>query len=168
MIAWSETMIRRSLIAFSAAAMLAAPVFAGHHGKDIVATATAAGNFTTLVAAAQAAGLVETLQGPGPFTVFAPTDAAFAALPAGTVETLLLPENRDQLVSILAFHVVPGRVMAADLAAGCNPVATVQGANVTICAGDTVTVGGANVVTADVGAANVVIHVIDAVIMPPS
>ncbi|MEM7745842.1 MAG: fasciclin domain-containing protein [Pseudomonadota bacterium] len=134
---------------------------------DIVDTAIAADDFNTLVAAVQAAGLVETLKGPGPFTVFAPTDDAFAALPAGTVDALLKPENRDQLVAILTYHVVPGKVMSADLAGKKLSPATVQGSTVDIDAtGGGVTVDGANVVATDVDASNGVIHVIDAVILP--
>jgi uncharacterized surface protein with fasciclin (FAS1) repeats len=134
---------------------------------DIVDTAVAAGSFTTLVAAVQAAGLVETLKGAGPFTVFAPTDEAFAKLPAGTVEDLLKPENKDQLVAVLTYHVIPGKVMAADIAGKELETATVQGSNVDINAtGDAVMVDGATVVTADVEASNGVIHVIDAVILP--
>ena len=142
----------------------AAPAFA--QDADIVETAVGAGTFTTLVAAVEAAGLVETLKGEGPFTVFAPTDEAFAALPAGTVDTLLLPENKDQLVAILTYHVVPGKVMSADLAGKELAVATVNGAEVAIDATDGVSVNGANVVTADIEASNGVVHVIDAVIMP--
>ncbi|MEM1288423.1 MAG: fasciclin domain-containing protein [Pseudomonadota bacterium] len=133
--------------------------------KDIVDTAVGAGSFNTLVAAVQAAGLVDTLKGEGPFTVFAPTDDAFAALPEGTVESLLLEENRDQLVSILTYHVVPGKVMSGDLS-GEMMVATVEGTEVTIDATSGVMVDGANVVTADIEASNGVIHVIDAVILP--
>lgn len=134
---------------------------------DIVDTAVAAGSFTTLVAAVQAAGLVETLKGAGPFTVFAPTDEAFAKLPAGTVENLLKPENKDQLVAVLTYHVIPGKVMAADIAGKEMETATVQGSTVDINAtGDAVMVDGAKVVTADVEASNGVIHVIDAVILP--
>ena len=134
---------------------------------DIVDTAVAAGSFTTLVAAVEAAGLVDTLKGDGPFTVFAPTDDAFAKLPAGTVEDLLKPENRDQLVAVLTYHVIPGKVMAADIAGKELETATVQGSNVDINAtGDAVMVDGATVVTADVEASNGVIHVIDAVILP--
>ena len=132
---------------------------------DIVSVAVGAGSFTTLVAAVEAAGLVETLQGEGPFTVFAPTDEAFAALPAGLVDKLLLPENVDVLVKILTYHVVPGKVMAADVTAG--DVATVEGQTVALATDGGVTVNGANVVTADVEASNGVIHVIDAVILPP-
>lgn len=136
---------------------------------DIVDTAVAAGSFHTLVAAVQAAGLEETLRGPGPFTVFAPTDAAFAALPAGTVENLLLPENREQLRGILTYHVVSGRVMAAD-AAGLTSAPTVNGASAPIAPGASggLTIGGANIVTTDIVCENGVIHVIDAVILPPS
>ena len=134
---------------------------------DIVETAIAAGDFNTLVAAVQAADLVETLQGDGPFTVFAPTDAAFEALPAGTVEDLLKPENKDQLVSVLTYHVVPGKVMSSDLAGKALEASTVQGSTVAIDAtGEGVTVDGASVVAADVQASNGVIHVIDAVILP--
>jgi uncharacterized surface protein with fasciclin (FAS1) repeats len=135
---------------------------------DIVDTAVAAGSFTTLVAAVTAAGLGETLKGTGPFTVFAPTDEAFAKLPAGTVENLLKPENKDTLVSILTYHVVPGKVMSADIAGKALHVKTVQGADVAIDATTGVTVGGATVVSADIEATNGVIHVIDAVIMPPT
>ena len=133
---------------------------------DIVDTAVAAGQFTTLAAALQAAGLVETLKGEGPFTVFAPTDAAFAALPAGTVDTLLKPENRDQLVAVLTYHVVPGRY-PAERVAGMDGATTVQGGRVDIAAsGGSVTVEGARVVAADVAASNGVIHVIDKVLIP--
>ena len=131
----------------------------------IVDVAVAAGSFETLVAAVQAAGLVETLSGEGPFTVFAPTDEAFAALPDGVLDALLLPENVDTLVKILTYHVVPGTVLAADVTDG--EVATVEGQNVTLATMGGVTVNGANVVTADVLASNGVIHVIDAVILPP-
>ncbi len=157
-------MIRRTFLALTAATALSAPAFAQE--ADIVDTAVAAGSFTTLVAAVQAAGLVETLKGPGPFTVFAPTDAAFAALPAGTVENLLLPENKDQLVSILTYHVVPGTVMSTDLSEGLT-AATVQGGNVTITLEGGPKVNGAAISTPDVVASNGVIHVIDAVILPP-
>ena len=134
---------------------------------DIVETAVAADDFNTLVAAVQAADLVETLQGDGPFTVFAPTDAAFAALPAGTVEDLLKPENKDQLVAVLTYHVVPGKVMSSDLAGQALDAETVQGTTVAIDAtGDGVKVDGASVVAADVEASNGVIHIIDAVILP--
>jgi uncharacterized surface protein with fasciclin (FAS1) repeats len=132
----------------------------------IVEVAVAAGSFTTLAAALGAAGLVDTLQGAGPFTVFAPTDEAFAALPAGVVDALLLEENRDALVSVLTYHVVPGLVAAADVVAG--DVASVEGSNITVSIADGVVLNGsAHVVTADVAASNGVIHIIDAVIVPP-
>ena len=135
-------------------------------GKDIVDTAVGAGQFKTLAAALQAAGLVETLKGQGPFTVFAPTDAAFAKLPAGTVETLLKPENKAKLTAILTYHVVPGKVMAADVAKA-KDAKTVRGGSVKVNAmGGKVMIDGANVVTADIAASNGVIHVIDTVLMP--
>ena len=134
---------------------------------DIVDTAVAAGDFNTLVAAVEAAGLVETLKGEGPFTVFAPTDDAFAALPEGTVQSLLQPENRDQLVAILTYHVVPGTVMSSDAAGQAVELETVEGGTVAVDGtGGGVTVDGANVVAADIEADNGVIHVIDQVIMP--
>ncbi len=158
-------MLRRTFMTLSAVTVFALPACADGHSKDIVDTAVGAGSFTTLVAAVQAAGLVDTLKGDGPFTVFAPTDDAFAALPDGTVETLLKPENKDQLVSILTYHVVPGKVMAADLSDGMMAT-TVQGSDVTIGTSGGVTVDGANVVQADIAASNGVIHVIDQVILP--
>lgn len=134
---------------------------------DIVDVAVANGSFTTLAAALEAAGLVETLKGDGPFTVFAPTDDAFAALPAGVLEKLLLPENVEVLRSILTYHVLAGSVPSDQVPSGMVP--TVQGENIDIVVGaGTVTVNGANVVAVDVAAANGVIHVIDAVILPPS
>jgi uncharacterized surface protein with fasciclin (FAS1) repeats len=131
----------------------------------IVDVASTTEGFSTLVAAVQAAGLVETLNGEGPFTVFAPTDDAFAALPAGLVDALLLPENKEVLTKILTYHVVPGAVMAADVTDG--EVATVEGQNVTLSTADGVTINNAKVIQADVIADNGVIHVIDAVILPP-
>ena len=131
----------------------------------IVDVAVGAGNFTTLVAAVTAADLVETLSGEGPFTVFAPTDEAFAALPAGVLDALLLPENKETLVKILTYHVVSGKVMAADVTDG--DVATVEGQTVALSTANGVTVNGATVVSADVPASNGVIHAIDAVILPP-
>ncbi len=162
-------MFRRTFIALTTMTALATPAFAGSHSmsKDIVDTAVEAGSFSTLVAAVEAAGLVETLKGEGPFTVFAPTDEAFAALPEGTVESLLMPENKDQLVAILTYHVVPGKVMSTDLTNGMEAT-TVEGSDVTIMTEGGVTVEGANVVTADIEASNGVIHVIDSVIMPGS
>lgn len=133
---------------------------------DIVDTAVGAGSFNTLVAAVTAAELVETLKGEGPFTVFAPTDEAFAALPEGTVEDLLKPENKDQLVAVLTYHVVPGKVMSGDIAGKTMDVATVQGGNLAVDATDGVKINDANVVTADIEASNGVIHVIDKVVLP--
>ncbi|MEM6356462.1 MAG: fasciclin domain-containing protein [Pseudomonadota bacterium] len=133
---------------------------------DIVDTAVAADDFNTLVAAVQAAGLVETLKGEGPFTVFAPTDAAFAALPPGTVDNLLKPENRDTLVSVLTYHVVAGKVMSGDIAGQTLSAPTVQGSALDIDATNGVRVNNATVVAADVEASNGVIHVIDTVLLP--
>ena len=157
-------MFRRTLLGATAAFAIATPVLADNHmGMDIVDTAVAADDFTTLVAAVEAAGLVETLKGDGPFTVFAPTDEAFAALPEGTLESLL--ENTDALTGILTYHVVPGAVMSGDLSDGMM-AETVNGESVTIGTEGGVTVDGANVVQADIEATNGVIHVIDAVILP--
>ena len=158
-------MIRRTFLGTAAAVMLSTAAFAGGHSMDIVDTAVGAGSFSTLVAAVQAAGLEDTLRGDGPFTVFAPTDEAFAALPEGTVESLLMEENLDQLVAILTYHVVAGAVMSGDLSDGMMAT-TVQGGEIEIGTMDGVTVNGANVVAADIEASNGVIHVIDAVIMP--
>ncbi|WP_367576130.1 fasciclin domain-containing protein [Pelagibius sp. 7325] len=134
---------------------------------DIVDTAVSAGQFETLVAAVKAAGLVDTLKGDGPFTVFAPTDAAFAKLPAGTVEDLLKPENKDRLVAILTYHVVPGKVMSSDIAGKMTEATTVEGDALTIDAmKDGVTVDDAKVIQADIEASNGVIHVIDTVVLP--
>ncbi len=137
--------------------------------KDIVDTAVAAGSFTTLVAAVKAAGLAETLKGDGPFTVFAPTDEAFAKLPAGTIENLLKPENKDQLAAILTYHVVSGKVKAKDVV-NLTEATTVQGGNVDITVTDAGVVlnGNSNVVKTDIKTSNGVIHVIDTVILPPA
>ena len=135
---------------------------------DIVEVAISAGDFNTLVAAVQAAGLVETLKGDGPFTVFAPTDEAFAKLPEGTVETLLLPENRDQLVSILTYHVVPDEVTASEVV-NLDTAPTVQGASLDIQVIDgNVFVNDATVTAVDIQASNGVVHVIDTVLLPPA
>ena len=159
-------MLRRTYLALTAATVISGTAsFAGSIKKDIVDTAVEAGTFETLVAAVSAAELVDVLKSDGPFTVFAPTDEAFAALPEGTVESLLLPENKEQLTQILTYHVVPGKVMSTDLSNGME-AATVEGSTVTIMTEGGVTVDGANVVAADVDASNGVIHVIDAVIMP--
>ncbi|MBA6383425.1 fasciclin domain-containing protein [Colwellia sp. BRX10-6] len=141
---------------------------AEHHGmkKDIVDVAAANGSFNTLVAAVKAGGLVDTLKGKGPFTVFAPTDEAFAKLPAGTVEMLLKPENKDKLVSILTYHVVAGKVMSTDVVK-VDSATTVQGQMLMVKVdGGNVMINNAKVIIADVKASNGVIHVIDTVLMP--
>jgi uncharacterized surface protein with fasciclin (FAS1) repeats len=159
------TTVRRFIITAVFAAMLV-PSLLQAQQKDIVDTAVAAGSFKTLAAALKAADLVDTLKGSGPFTVFAPTDEAFAKLPAGTVEDLLKPENKKKLVAVLTYHVVPGRVTAADVTK-LTGAKTVNGQSVRIAAGNgTVSVDNAKVVKADVMASNGVIHVIDAVILP--
>jgi len=136
--------------------------------KDIVDAAVSAGEFKNLAAALGTAGLVDTLKGAGPFTVFAPTDAAFAKLPAGTIENLLKPENKDQLTAILTYHVVAGKVMAAEVVK-LSEAKTVNGAPVKIAVnGDKVMVNDATVAAADVTASNGVIHVIDTVLLPPA
>ena len=139
----------------------------GAASKDVVDTAVANGSFKTLATALKAAGLIDTLKGAGPFTVFAPTDAAFAKLPAGTVETLLKPENRDKLRRILTYHVVPGKVGSTEVAK-MTSAKTVSGDALAISGKDgSVMIGAAKVVTADVAASNGVIHVIDSVLLPP-
>jgi len=156
----------RKFFGLVASLALAAPAFAAD--KDIVDTAVAAGSFKTLVAAVKAADLVDTLKGEGPFTVLAPTDEAFAKLPAGTVETLLKPENKDKLVALLTYHVIPAKAMAADVVKlDGKSVKTVQGSTVKIDVdGKTVMINDAKVVKADIACSNGVIHVIDTVIMP--
>lgn len=145
------------------------PAVAGDCGakrSDIVDTAVAAGSFNTLVAAVKAADLGETLKGEGPFTVFAPTDEAFAKLPEGTLESLLKPENKAQLQAILTYHVVPGNVMASDVV-GLDSAKTVNGQSLSIAVeGDSVMVDSAKVVTTDISCSNGVIHVIDSVVLP--
>ena len=155
--------MRKALLALAATTALSSAAFADGHGMNIVETAAEAGTFTTLLAAAEAAGLVETLSGEGPLTVFAPTDDAFAALPEGTVEGLLA--DTDALTAVLTYHVVAGAVMSGDLTDGMT-AATVNGADVTVSL-DPVMVNDANVVAADIEASNGVIHVIDSVLLPP-
>lgn len=133
---------------------------------DIVDTAVAAGSFNTLVAAVKAAGLVDTLKGEGPFTVFAPTDAAFSALPAGTVESLLEPANKDKLAAVLTYHVIPGKVMSGDIAGQKLSVDTVNGQAISVNATDGVMINNATVTSADIATSNGVIHVIDTVLLP--
>ena len=157
--------LKRTVTGLAAVAAIVAATTAAR-AADIVDTAASAGSFKTLVAAVQAAGLADTLKGPGPFTVFAPTDAAFAKLPEGTVESLLKPENHDKLVAILTYHVVPGKVMSADIAGKTMEVKSVEGSMIDVDARNGVMVDDAHVVTPDVSASNGVIHVIDTVIMP--
>ncbi len=167
------TLFRKSLLAAMLTAVVATPAFAGDYAKGdmkapgtIVDVAAANPDFGTLVTAVKAAGLVETLSSTGPFTVFAPTNAAFAKLPAGTVENLLKPENKEKLVAILTYHVVAGKVMAADVV-GLDNATTVNGAVVDITVnGATVKVGDATVTATDIKASNGVIHVIDTVLIP--
>ena len=151
---------------FTAGALALALSVSAAKAADIVDTAVAAGKFNTLVTAVKAAGLVDTLKGSGPFTVFAPTDEAFAKLPPGTLQNLLRPENKQQLVAILTYHVVPGKVMSKDLAGKKTMAKTVEGTQVSIDSTKGVRVDNANVVTADIAASNGVIHVIDTVIIP--
>lgn len=160
------------VLIFSFTTLASAAVFAGSHGsghsyqKDIVDTAANTADFATLVSAVKAADLVRTLKSEGPFTVFAPTNEAFAALPSGTLESLLLPENKDKLVEILTYHVVPGKVMASDVV-NLSDATTVQGNDIEIkVSGSTVMVDNAKVLKTDVTTSNGVIHVIDKVIMP--
>jgi uncharacterized surface protein with fasciclin (FAS1) repeats len=157
----------RNLLAAGAIAVSSLVATSQAFAADIVDTAVGAGSFKTLVAAVQAAGLVDTLKGTGPFTVFAPSDEAFAKLPAGTVEDLLKPENKEKLVAILTYHVVPGKVMAADVAGKETMAKSVQGGEIKVNGTNGVMVNDAKVVQADIVTDNGVIHVIDAVIMPP-
>jgi len=153
------------LTAVAIAAALITNNLSAAEDKTIVGVAAGAGQFNTLVAAVKAAGLADTLSGKGPFTVFAPTDDAFAKLPAGTVDTLLKPENKEKLAAILTYHVVSGKVMAADVKT--MMVKTVNGKEASVKAdGRKVTIGGAKVVKTDIAASNGVIHVIDTVLMP--
>ncbi len=159
----------RRVLAIFAMAILAMPAIAGEK-KDIVDTAAGADNFKTLVAAVKAAGLVDTLKGEGPFTVLAPTDEAFAKLPEGTVESLLKPENKDKLVAILKYHVIPAKAMAADVVQlDGKDVKTVEGSSAKVAVKDgAVTINGAKVVKTDIECTNGVIHVIDTVLLPPA
>lgn len=167
--------MKRKLINFGftssllAALLIATTAFAGSYGKkksDIVDTAVANGNFTTLAAALQAGDLIDTLKADGPYTVFAPTDEAFAKLPDGTVEMLLLPENKDKLVAILTYHVVPGKVSAAEVVT-LDSASTANGSDVAISVrGESVYVNDSRVVMTDIYASNGVIHVVDSVILP--
>ena len=165
--AFKKTLLASSGLALAVTIAFAPALRAGQMPtKDIVDTAVAAGSFKTLAAALQAAGLVETLKGKGPFTVFAPTDAAFAKLPAGTVESLLKPENKAKLVAVLTYHVVAGEVTAAQ-ASKLTTAKTVSGSSLTIrVMGGKVMIDNATVTSADVAASNGIIHVIDTVVLP--
>ena len=156
----------RSMTAALFAVALSTSAFAGGHSKDIVDTAVSTGTHNTLVAAVTAAGLVDALKGEGPFTVFAPVDEAFSGLPEGTVETLLKPENKDQLTAILTYHVISGKIMAADLAGTSGEAETLSDAMLPYDFTDGAMVGGAKVIAADVETSNGVIHVIDGVMLP--
>ena len=158
-------MMRRTMLAAAAALPLALGSLAAK-AADIVDTAVSAGQFETLVTAVKAAGLVEVLKGEGPFTVFAPTDEAFAKLPAGTVQDLLKPENKEQLVAVLTYHVVPGKIMSSDIAGKTVEVKTVQGSELSVNATKGVMVDNAQVIGADIETSNGVIHVIDSVVLP--
>ena len=158
-----------TVASFALVAIVAAAAQArAQQPKDIVDTAIAAGSFTTLAKALTAADLVTTLKGPGPFTVFAPTDAAFAKLPAGTLDNLLKPENKATLRRVLTYHVVPGKVMAADVVKMRSAKAVSGDPLAITSSGKIVTVGTAQVVKTDIAASNGVIHVIDAVLLPPA
>jgi len=161
-------MIKRTILLVGIVVALFAGTSALAQDKDIVSLAVGNEDLSTLVAAVKAAGLVETLQGAGPFTVFAPTNEAFAALPAGTVENLLKPENKDQLIAVLTYHVVAAKVMSTDLKNG-QKAGTVQGSDVKVSISDMgVMINEAKVIAADVKASNGVVHVINKVILPPS
>ena len=161
--------IKSTMVALALAFSFAAsPAVSGSAKMDIVDTAVKAGSFNTLVAAVKAAGLVETLKGEGPFTVFVPTDAAFKKLPKGTVEDLLKPENKSKLAAILTYHVVPGKVMSKDIAGKKLEAKTVQGQKVAVDATSGVEIDNAKVIQADIATSNGVIHVIDTVILPKS
>ena len=160
--------VRAITIALSLTVVAFPSAAADHkHKMDIVDTAVHAEIFGTLAAALSAANLIDVLKGDGPFTVFAPSDEAFSKLPGGTVENLLKPENMDQLVAVLTYHVVPGKILSTDIMRGSDSVATVQGSSVTIMKSyDAVKINQATVVMADVEATNGVIHIIDEVILP--
>lgn len=161
-----ESKMKKTIISAVAGLMVSVSALAGSMKADIVETASEAGTFKTLLTAAQAAGLVDTLKSDGPLTVFAPTDEAFAKLPAGTVEMLLKPENKDQLASVLTYHVIPGKVMASEVT-DMSMAKTVQGDSVDFrVMGDKVMIDQAQIVATDIQASNGIIHVIDSVILP--
>lgn len=159
------TLVAAALVSLSAAGFALAHNHGGEKKPTVVEVAASNPDFSTLVTAVKAAGLADTLSGDGPFTVFAPTNAAFEKLPAGTVENLLKPENKDQLVAVLTYHVVPGKVLAADVA-GLTSAVTVNGKAVRIDTSNGVKIDNASVTATDIQASNGVIHVIDTVILP--
>ena len=159
-------MFKRIIAATLLSNSLASTSTAGGHTKDIVDTSVAAGSFETLVTAVAAADLVDVLKGEGPFTVFAPVDAAFTALPEGTVESLLKPENKSKLADILTYHVLSGKVMSSEIIGKKLEVTMVNGSTAQIDATAGVKIAGANIIQADIETSNGVIHVIDAVILP--
>lgn len=156
----------KKVLGLVAALGLSTAAVAGSYKKDLVDTASAAGDFDTLVTAIEAADLGSTLKGEGPFTVFAPSDAAFSALPEGKVEDLLKPENREMLVELLSYHVVPGKVLAEDITDGMEPVENLAGSELNVEINEGVLINTASVTKTDIEASNGVIHVIDSVIMP--
>ncbi len=156
----------KKVLGLVAALGLSTAAFAGSYKKDLVDTASAAGDFDTLVTAIEAADLGSTLKGEGPFTVFAPSDAAFSALPEGKVEDLLKPENREMLVELLSYHVVPGKVLAEDITEGMESVENLAGSELNVEINEGVLINTASVTKTDIEASNGVIHVIDSVIMP--
>ena len=159
-------MLKLLITSIALSVSIASTALSGGHSKDIVDTAVDAGSFETLVAAVKAADLVEVLKSDGPFTVFAPIDNAFNALPEKTLETLLMPENKEKLISILTYHVLAGKVMASDIAGKELEVTMVNGSTAKIDATDGVKIDGATVIKADIETSNGVIHVIDSVILP--
>ena len=159
-------MLKLLITSIALSVSIASTALSGGHSKDIVDTAVDAGSFETLVAAVKAADLVEVLKSDGPFTVFAPIDNAFNALPEKTLESLLMPENKEKLISILTYHVLAGKVMASDIAGKELEVTMVNGSTAKIDATDGVKIDGATVIKADIETSNGVIHVIDSVILP--
>ena len=159
-------MLKLLITSIALSVSIASTALSGGHSKDIVDTAVDAGSFETLVAAVKAADLVKVLKSDGPFTVFAPIDNAFNALPEKTLETLLMPENKEKLISILTYHVLAGKVMASDIAGKVLEVTMVNGSTAKIDATDGVKIDGATVIKADIETSNGVIHVIDSVILP--
>jgi uncharacterized surface protein with fasciclin (FAS1) repeats len=158
----------KSVLGVIAALGLSTAVIAGGYKKDIIDTAASAGNFDTLIAAIEAAEFEDKLKGEGPFTVFAPSDEAFAELPEGTLEEWLEPENKEKLIELLSYHVVPGKVLSTDISADMDAVENLAGSELSVDTGEGITINTASVTEGDVNASNGVIHIIDKVIMPSS